>query len=207
VTYRLYNRRGSGGYVVEAALALAGAPYELQELDSKAGTPLPESFRAINPWRQVPALVLPDGTLVTETSAILIHLANRHPEQALAPAPGTSEHAAFLRWLVFANVNVYEAVLRRGYPSRYTTGPDGHEGVSQAAIRRMGEALEVLEGAIAGPFLQGERMTVADVYIAMLCAWHRGRLDAPRLDRLRRRVGRDPIVGPIWQHHFGHRDP
>ena len=43
--YTLYNRPGSGGFVVEAALTLAGAPFELIELDSKAGTPLPESFR------------------------------------------------------------------------------------------------------------------------------------------------------------------
>ena len=114
--YTLYNRPGSGGVVVEAALTLADAPFELIELDSKAGTPLPESFRETNPWGQLPTLILPNGTTMTETSAILVHLALCFPDKHLAPPPGTSAHGRFLRWTTFANVNLYEAVVRRGYP-------------------------------------------------------------------------------------------
>ena len=204
--YRLYNRVGSGGFVVEAALALTGADYELSELDSKPGTPLPESFRRINPWGQVPTLVLPDGSIMTESAAILIHLAGCHPDQGLAPTPGTPAHAAFLRWLVFANVNVYEAALRRNYPFRYTADPDAHDATRDAAVARMGEALGVLEAAVEpGPFLLGETMSLADVYIAMLFIWFRGRIDAPRLTQLADGVRRHPTVAPIWRRHFGDR--
>ncbi|MEM9685263.1 MAG: glutathione S-transferase family protein, partial [Pseudomonadota bacterium] len=182
MTYRLYNRPGSGGFVVEAALALADAPFELEELDSKAGTPLPESFRSINPWGQLPTLILPDGSTMTETAAILAHLAACHPDKKLAPTPGTPAHAQFLRWLVFTNVNVYESVLRRSYPFRYTTNEAALEGTREAAIARMGEALAVLEGAIEpGPFLLGDELSLADVYVAMLFIWFRGEIDAPRL--------------------------
>ena len=59
MTYQLYNRDGSGGFVVEAVLALADESFELIRLDSTPGTPLPESFRDINPWRQVPVLITP----------------------------------------------------------------------------------------------------------------------------------------------------
>ena len=48
--YTLYNRLRSGGAVVEAALRWAGADFELVELDSLIGTPLPESFKGTNPW-------------------------------------------------------------------------------------------------------------------------------------------------------------
>ncbi len=206
MTYRLYNRVGSGGFVVEAALALAGANYELLELDSKPGTPLPESFRDINPWGQVPTLVLPDGSIMTETAAILIHLAACHPDKGLAPNPGTPAHAAFLRWIIFTNVNVYEAVLRRSYPFRYTTDTHAHEATRDAAIARMGEALGVLEAAIdTGPFLLGETMNLADVYIAMLFIWFRGAIDAPRLTGLTDGVRQHPTVAPIWRRHFGDR--
>jgi len=205
MTYRIYNRPGSGGFVVEAALTLAEAPFELVELDSKPGTPLPESFRATNPWGQVPTLILPDGTTMTETAAILIHIAACFPESELAPPPGTSAHALFMRWIVFANVNVYEAVARRGYPFRYTTDPVAYDAIREAAIARMGEALGVLEGAVAGPFLLGDAMTLADVYIAMLFIWHRGEIRAPRLTALTSEVRSDPIVGPIWRRHFGER--
>ena len=97
MSYRLYNRPGSGGFVVEAALKLAEAPFELVELESKPGTPLAESFRETNPWKQLPVLVLPDGSIMTETAAILIHLAACFPEKDLAPSPCTSEHGKFLR--------------------------------------------------------------------------------------------------------------
>lgn len=206
MTYRLYNRPGSGGFVVEAALALADAPFVLEELESKAGTPLPESFRSVNPWGQLPTLILPDGSTMTETAAILVHLAACHPDRDLGPEPGTPAHAQFLRWLVFANVNVYEAVLRRSYPFRYTANTEALEGTREAAIARMGEALAVLEGAAdPGPFLLGDRMTLADVYVAMLFVWFRGDIDAPRLTDLAARVRNHPVVAPIWRRHFGDR--
>jgi len=206
MTYRLYNRPGSGGFVVEAALALAGAPCELTELDSKPGTPLPDSFRDINPWGQVPTLVLPDGSVMTEAAAILIHLAAAHPDKGLAPPPGTPAHAQFLRWTVFASVNLYEAALRRSYPFRYTTDPEGYDAVREAAIARMGEGLAVVEQAVGdGPFLLGETMSLADVYIAMLFIWFRGEIAAPGLVRLTDGVRHHPVVAPIWRRHFGDR--
>ncbi len=206
MTYRLYNRTGSGGFVVEAALALAEAPFELVALDSKPGTPLPDSFRETNPWGQVPTLVLPDGSIMTETAAILIHLAACHPGKSLAPAPGTSAHAAFLRWIVFTNVNVYEAVLRVAYPHRFTSDPNATEATRTAAVTRMGEALGVLENAFGpGPFLLGDALGVVDVYIAMLCIWFRGDIEAPRLEGLTEGVRQNSIVGPIWRRHFGDR--
>jgi glutathione S-transferase len=206
MTYRLYNRLGSGGFVVEAALALAGAPVELVELESKPGTPLPESFRETNPWGQVPTLILPDGTTMTETAAILIHLAACYPEQRLAPEPGTPAHALFLRWTVFAGVNLYEAVLRAGYPFRFTTDPEATEATRAAAIGRMGAALTVLEEAIgSGPFLLGGSMSLTDVYLAMLFIWCESETDTPRLAALKERVKQHPTVAPIWRRHFGDR--
>jgi glutathione S-transferase len=206
MTYHLYNRVGSGGFVAEAALALAGAPYELLELGSEPGTPLPESFRDINPWGQVPALVLPDGSVMTETAAILIHLAACYPAEGFAPAAGTPAHAAFLRWIIFTNVNIYEATLRQSYPFRYTSDPNAHDATRDAAIARMGEALAVLEKAIdTGPFLLGETMNLADIYIAMLFVWFSGEIDVPNLTRLTDGVRRHPTVAPIWRRHFGGR--
>ncbi len=206
MTYRLYNRIGSGGFVVEAALALADVPCELVDLDSKVGTPLPENFRKTNPWGQVPTLIMPDGSTMTETAAILIHLAACYPDKALAPLPGTPAHAVFLRWMIFASVNVYEAELRRAYPFRFTTDPDATEATRAAAIERMAQGLTVLEDAIgSGPFLLGESMSVVDLYIAMLFIWSWREIDAPRLTALTDRVQQHLIVAPIWRRHFDER--
>ncbi|MDP6689336.1 MAG: glutathione S-transferase family protein [Alphaproteobacteria bacterium] len=206
MSYRLFNRPGSGGFVVEAALSLADAPFELQEFESKPGTPMPESFRATNPWGQLPTLILPDGTTMTEAAAILIHLAAAFPDKGLGPAPGTSAHGQFLRWLVFASVNLYEAVLRRGYPFRYTTDPDGYAALGAAADARFKDGLTVLDAAVApGPFLLGEQMSVADIYLAMLFTWFHGQIETPHLEAMKNGVKAHAVVGPIWRRHFGDR--
>ena len=116
MTYRLYNRPGSGGFVVEAAFALADEPFELVELYSKAGTPLAESFRETNPWKQLPTLILPDGSILTETAAILIHLAAVFPGKGLAlPArnPGP--------WVFFALDGVCQREPIRGGAAHWLT--------------------------------------------------------------------------------------
>ena len=203
MTYRLYNRRCSGGFVVEVTLTLAETAFELVELESELGTELPDSFREINPWGQVPVLILPDGTTMTETAGILIYLAAQFPNQKLAPAPGTSAYASFLRWTVFASVNVYEAVARSSYPHRFTTDLVGRDAIGAAATQRMREALGIIEAHVEGPYLLGPDMSVADIYIAMLYLWSGRQVPTPNLDAIIDQVQQHPVVSPIWERHYG----
>ena len=141
---------------------------------------------------------------MTETAAILIHLAACFPDKALAPPPGTSEHGKFLRWTIFTSVNLYEAVLRTGYPERFTSDHSAIDSTCIAAVERMSEAMVVLEQAIdPGPFLLGEAMSLADVYIAMMLIWYRGNIMPPRLTALKDSVRQNSTIAPIWRRHFG----
>ncbi len=205
MSYKLYNRTGSGGFAAEAALTLARQRYELITIESAPSTPLPESFRDINPWRQVPVLITTDGAMMTETGAILIYLATRYPGGDVGPEPATPEAAQLLRWIVFLSANVYEATLRRIYPERYTTDSDGAAGVRTAALQRNDEAFALLNNELdAGGFLLGARMSVADVYLAMLYAWHPGQGFA-ELTALTHRVAGHDLIVPVWQRNFDHR--
>jgi GST-like protein len=111
--YKLYGRPGSGSLAVQMALEEIGAPYE--RIWVSTGAADVAQFRETNPTGRVPALMLPDGTVMFESAAMLIHLALAHPKSALAPQPGTNRHAAFLQWMVFLSANVYESVLRVYY--------------------------------------------------------------------------------------------
>ena len=71
--YKLYGRPGSGSIAVQVALEETGAPYELIWVGREAADVA--RFRATNPTGRVPALVLPDGTPLFESAAMLIHLA------------------------------------------------------------------------------------------------------------------------------------
>lgn len=206
MTYKLYNRLGSGGFATEAALAVAGVPFELELIESAPGTPLPETFRAINPWRQVPTLVTPEGAVLTETAATLIHISLAHPGPDVGPAPGSVAYTQLLRWTSFLGANVYESVRRRAYPETYTTDPDGVAGVREAAIARIGEAFALVESVLeASGFLLGDSMSVADIYAAMLFAWHRNHEPYPCCTKLTERVASHDIIAPIWQRNFGQR--
>ena len=204
--YTLYNRDGSGGFVVEAALVLADAPFELVSLDSKPGTPLPESFKNVNPWGQVPVLLTPSGTRLTESAAILTHLAAAHPDKSLAPAPGTDEHGLLLRWMTFMTVILYECVLRAGYAERYTADPNGALGVAHAATASAARGLQVLEAELGeNDYLIANDFSVADLYAAMMTAWLSDGKNTPRLDALTHKVASHPKIAPIWQRQFDSR--
>lgn len=202
MTYTLYNRLGSAGLSIEAALKLGDIEFELVELDSVAGTPLPDSFRKINPWNQVPTLILPNGETLTESAAILAYLASAHPQAGLGPSPGDPAYPAFLRWLVFASNNLHEPEIRIIYPERFTTESDGRGGVKRAAISRMGDAFGVIDTAIgSGDFLLGQDLSAADIYIAMLYGWYDHEVDVPAIAAMSERVREHPVVGAVFARH------
>jgi glutathione S-transferase len=152
----------------------------------------------------VPVLVLPDGSVVTEIPAILLHLADAHPESGLAPAPGSSARARHDRWLAFAHANLYEGVLRSYYAERYTTDPEGAEGVRAAAEAYVLRHLALLEGATAGgPFLLGPRLMAVDCMLWVILSWLSPQDVArtPRLAALAKAVASDPRTRAVAARH------
>ena len=168
--YKLYGRPGSGSVAVQVALEEARAPYERIWVGQEPADI--ERYRAVNPTGRVPALVLPDGTPMFESAAMLIHLALALPDAKLSPRPGTARHAQFLQWMVFLSANLYEAVLRIYYSARYTTrGEADAEAVSQKGRADFLAHAEVMRPSLR-PYLLGEEYSIADAYLHMLAAWY-----------------------------------
>jgi glutathione S-transferase len=202
MTYTLYSNKGSGGFAVEAALAKAGAAHKTVAIDYDKGEQQSAAYAAINPMQQVPAMMLPDGTLMTESAAMVIHVAHAFPDKGLAPIAGTSAHGSFLRWMLFMAVNLYEADLRYFYPERYTsdTSPAGRDAVKNAGAAHMARSFAIIEGSL-DPFLTGPSLSIADAYLAMLSKWSPMPLESPRFRGLRAAVAADKDYGPVWERH------
>lgn len=197
--YKLYSRAGSGGFAVEAALHLAAAPFELIDVP-KALRDDPD-FRKISPLGQVPVLALPDGRLMTESAAMCMLIAERHPQALLAPLPEAPERADFLRWMTFLSAVIYQADLRVYYASRYTSDPTGIEGVKRAGLAEMDAGLAVIDATLAErEWLAGPR-SIADVYLLMLYCWHPdmegARLAYPNIERLAVRLRAEPLLARL----------
>jgi glutathione S-transferase len=146
------------------------APYELVWV-GKAPADI-EAFRRISPAAKVPVLMLPDGTVVSESAAILIHLTNAHPAALLAPVVGSSAHALFLQWMVFLSANAYEAALRFFYPERYSAaGEAAAAQIKQQALADWTRHFETVHAALS-PYVLGAELSAADHYLFMLASWY-----------------------------------
>jgi glutathione S-transferase/GST-like protein len=200
--YKLYWRYDSGAYAPNVVLELAGAKFEREHVDSRKGETRQADYLALNPLAQIPTLILPDGTVMTESAAMLLHLCEAFPEAGLAPAPGTSERAVFLRWLQFLAANIYPVVLRDAYPGRYTADPAGAGGVRQQAQRDKARLWSVYAEALGErPWMVGGRMSALDVYAAMLAGWWADLATLPRIAGLVDRVRADPVCGRLWNEY------
>ena len=96
--YTLYWAADSGAFAIQALLEELEALYRREVVDTRRGEQRQPDYLALNPMAQVPTLRLPDGTVITETGAMLMHLCDAHPERGLLPTPGTSGRAIACRW-------------------------------------------------------------------------------------------------------------
>ncbi len=184
--YQLYGRQNAGSLAVQIVLEEIGAPYHLHWVER---TPAAlEAYRRINPAGKVPALVLPDGTAVSESAAILTYLASAYPAAQLAPVVGSAAHARFLQWMVFLSANVYETALRYFYAGRYSSaGAAAEAGIQEQALQDYSRQLEAVHEVLA-PYVLGSAYSAVDPYLYMLSGWYPGDLAAlhARLPRLAR---------------------
>src|SRR4051812_43004107 len=107
--YVLFGKLGSGAASVHAALEIVGAPYRLVETASWEPNPAFDELLAVNPIGQVPTLKLPDGSALSESAAILLALAERHPQAQLLPADAAARAQA-IRGLVYIAANCYPCI-------------------------------------------------------------------------------------------------
>jgi glutathione S-transferase len=168
-SYTLYGRPGSGSLAVQVALEEMGAPYERIWVGREPAAV--ERFRTLNPAGRVPALVLPDGTIMFESAAMLMHLASQ-PQSRLAPRSGAGLHPMFLTWMVFLSANVYEAALRIYYSARYSSaGEADAEAIRQQGMSDFITHLRVIAATLS-PYVMGKEYSIADVYLYMLASWY-----------------------------------
>ena len=205
--YRLFSRQQTGGMAIEAALAEAGAPFELVEVP-RPGTPEQKAaFATINPRLQVPVLVHPTGLVVTEGPAILLHIGDAFPDAKLVPPPGSPARASHDRWLCFFHANVYEGMLRELAPRRYTVDADAAPAVKSAATEYVRRHFLLFDGQLGnGPYLSSSDLSMFDIYLWMLCFWMDTdwlAANCPKVHRLWSTAQGRPVLARIALNHFG----
>lgn len=162
----LYHHPWSRAATVVWMLEEVGQPYTLRHVDLQRGEQKEAGHRALNPMGKLPVLV--DGqAVVTETAAIGVYLADRYALGRLSPALDDPARGTFLRWCFYAPSVVEPGCMAHaaGWPFR----------PGQAGWGSYEEMLDTLEqGVGAGPWLLGERFTMADVVLGATLRWMLG---------------------------------
>jgi GST-like protein len=203
----LVGSKGCGNAIVEFAFALAGLPYDAEEVDYSPGSPTRERLLAVNPLGQVPALVLPDGRVLTESLAMLHYVDDRVPKTGLIPAPGDPAREAFYRWAVFLVAAVYPTFTYGDDPKRWVEDEAGAKSLRESTDRHRESLLRQVEAAAAQPWFLGERLSAIDLYLLAMTRWRPGRkwfeTNTPKLVAIAGRAGALEQLAPLVARHFG----
>jgi len=205
--YTLFGRAGWGSVLTEAQLTWYGLPFTFEEVDDLfESAAARERLSAINPLAQLPTLLLPDGSVMTESAAITLHLADLENAGSLVPPPGEATRPKFLRWLVFLVANIYPTFTYADDPARFVT--------VEAAQRRFRHSVNdyeqrlwrMVETQAGSPWFLGERFSAVDIYIAAMTHWRPKRPwfaeHCPALSAIATRADAVPELTAVWARNF-----
>ena len=165
-----YYAKSSAAYAPHILLEDIGADYNAVRIDFMTGEQRSQAYLAVNPKGRLPSLVTEKGVL-TETPAILVYLAQRFPEQDLAPSdPFEFAIAQAFNSYMASTVHVAHAHKHRG--ARWADDPAAHEAMRAKVKENMTEYAQMIESHyFKGPYVLGDKFSFCDPYIALVTRW------------------------------------
>lgn len=171
--YTLYHSPGAASLAVHWLLLELGAEHRLEKVDLAAGQQRQADYLKLNPNGVVPTLIV-DGAPMYECAALLLMLAERHPEAGLAPAPGSRERQLYLQWMLHL-ANTLQPAFRLWFYPAEAAGAEHAEAAKAKARERIEAAFDRLSAQLqaAGPYVCGDALSAVDFLATMLMRWSR----------------------------------
>ncbi len=163
-----YTNPMSRGRIVRWMLEELGQPYETRVLEYGPQMKSPD-YLAINPMGKVPA-VQHGRAVVSEAAACCAYLASAFPEAGLAPAPGTPESAAYLRWMFFAAGPGETAVTNSSFGFELPDDPQARGRSGYGSLDMVADALAAMLSD-GRDYVTGGAFSAADVYVGSQILW------------------------------------
>ncbi|HEY9038539.1 MAG TPA: glutathione S-transferase family protein [Roseovarius sp.] len=170
---KLHYAPGTISIAVAIALHEAGLEFDPIKVDFKAKAQTRPAYRQINPKGRVPALETGEGIL-TETGAILDYIAAITPAASLMPQePFQAAQLRAVMYYLASTAHVNHAHGPRA--SRWADSAAAQEDMRAKVPETMGECCDYIEQhCLAGPFIMGDQITVADAYLFVVSTWLEG---------------------------------
>jgi GST-like protein len=202
--WRVIGCKGCGSTIVEAALVLAKIPYDRDEVDYSTPSAERDRLAVLNPLVQVPTVVLPDGTVMSESLALVLHVNDLVPELGLVPPPGDPLRPTALRWLTFVIAAIYPTFTYGDEPAKWVgdAGPALRES-THAHRQKLWAHLETIA---KGPWFLGDRFSALDLYVAVMTRWRPNRpwfaQHTPKLHAIAAKLDADRRLQALWAANF-----
>jgi glutathione S-transferase len=163
---KLYYAPGACSQAPHILLHEIGFDHDAAKVDLRTKTVEDgRSYLDINPKGAVPALELESGDVLTENAVVLQYLGDRAGSPDLLPPPGD-----FRRYRVLEQVNFITTELHKSFGPLFA--PTASEETKQFFINLLGKKFDHVEGRLgSGPFLMGQRLTIADPYLFVMTSW------------------------------------
>ena len=167
---KLYGSRNSRSLRCAWALEEANATYDYQRIWMMKGEGQSAAFKAINPAGKIPVLM--DGELtLTESSAIVLYVAEKFPTSHLLPAEAAARAEVF-RWLFYVVTEV-EPHLWAIAQHRFALPEDKRvPAIEPTLMWQLQRALRAIEKSLsAHPFIAGDAFSAADILTTHCLTW------------------------------------
>ncbi len=170
---KLYFSPGACSFSPHVVLNELGLKFDLVKVDMKSKKLASGGdYTAVNPKGYVPALELDNGELLTEGPAIVQYLADMKPELGLAPKAGTVERYRLMEMLNFITTEIHKGFSPLFNADGMVPSKEGNTQLRDFTKSRLGQRIGFLDGILAKqPYLLGDKMTVADVYLMTCLRW------------------------------------
>lgn len=172
--YTLFFSPGACSLAAHIAIIDSGLPYQLRRLKFAENEQQSAEYLKVNPKGRVPALVTERGTL-TESTAILLFIAQMAPDKKLAPLddPFSLARLQGFNSYIATTVHVNHAHGRRA--TRWADEPTAIEAMKRKVPQTMRDAYRLIEDdMLTGPFVMGEDYSIADPYLFVMSSWLKG---------------------------------
>jgi GST-like protein len=206
--HTLFGYRGSGSAAVEIALEQCGVPYRRIDAAEWRSRSAMTELQKRNPLGQIPTLELPDGAVLTESAAILIHLGLAYPAANILPQE-PAQRTRSIRGLVYIAANCYSAVGIIDYPERWCADADEatNERIRRAARARLHQYWDIFADQFqAQPYLSGTTPGALDFLAAVVSKWSGARShlqrSRPEFYATLKRIENHPSVAPVFARHW-----
>lgn len=196
---KLFYKAGACSLAPHIVMAELNMVYEVEAVDLKTKTSASGDFTKINPNGSVPALIMEDGKVLTESAVIMQYLAEQNMEAGLIPNYGTTERYRCLEWLNFIATDLHKNYTPLFFAGMIVKHAEGQSEMKNYYVNLLQKKIAIASERLGkNEFAIGEKFTIADAYLYTVLGWSKfvgvDLSKTPNIEAYMKRMGERPSV-------------